>query len=302
MKRALVEMCIPEFVKKAYFLVVVIAFLGCSRSTQEYEADVKQWHQSRINYLKSEEGFINLAGLFWLKEGANTFGADSTNDINFTSKSLPNMGVFQLQDSLVYLIANSEILIEGEPVSDTTLIFENGITKKMEFKSLSWFVVKRGKSIGIRLRDFNSPFLENFDSIDYYITDHTWKVEAVWKVYKNQREVPFTNVLGMKINYPVKGAFYFTIAGSEYTLEPLGEPDEYGYFVMFYDKTSGHSTYGSGRYLYVEEPDATGKTYVDFNKAFNPPCAFTEFATCLFPHKENRLPIFIKAGEKFSSH
>ena len=106
----------------------------------------------------------------------------------------------------------------------------------------------------------------------------------------------------MNINYPVYGAFYFTIDDKEYKLEPLGKPDQYGYFVMFYDKTSGQSTYGSGRYLYVEVPDKTGKTFVDFNKAFNPPCAFTEYATCLFPHKENRLLIIVNAGEKFSSH
>lgn len=302
MKRALVEMYLLEFVKRVYFLLIVIYFLGCNSPNLEYEESIQEWHQARINYLKSEEGFVNLAGLFWLNEGTNTFGSDSTNAINFTSKSAPKMGSFLLNDSLVYLISTIEIVVDGKIAPDTTLVFVNGKTKNMEYKSLFWFVVKRGERFGIRLRDFESELLNDFDSIDYFKTDEDWRLEALWKPYDELLEIPFSNVLGMNINYLVHGAFYFKIDGNEFKLEPLGLPDQYGYFVMFYDQTSGHSTYGSGRYLYVDIPDKMGNTYVDFNKAFNPPCAFTEFATCLFPHKENRLPIFVKAGEKFSSH
>lgn len=302
MKKALVEMCLLEFVKRAFFSIIIISFLGCSSPNLEYEESIQEWHQSRINFLKSEEGFINLAGLFWLNEGTNTFGSDSSNLINLTPESAPHMGSFLLKESLVYLISTSEIIVDGIIVSDTTLVFENGNAKNMEYKSLFWFVIKRGGRFGIRLRNFESDLLRSFDSIDHFKTDKDWRLEAVWKPYDVPIEIPFSNVLGMSIDYSVSGAFYFTIDGNEYKLEPLGAPGEYGYFVMFYDKTSAHSTYGSGRYLYVDVPDKSGKTYVDFNKAFNPPCAFTEFATCLFPHKENRLPIFVKAGEKFSSH
>ncbi len=296
------KMCIYKLIKHIFLLLVSIAFVGCSPSTSQYEADIQHWHQSRINYLKSEDGFLNLAGLYWLKEGVNTFGSNNTNNIYFTDKSLPNMGAFLLKDSLVYLITKNQIYIDGNIVTDTTLVFGLGEAKQMRYESLLWFIIKRGDKVGIRLRDLESSLLEEFDFIDYFKTNPDWKLEARWKPYKEWKEVPFTNVLGISIKHQVKGAFYFKIEGAEYKLEPLGNPGEHGYFIMFYDKTSAHTTYGSGRYIYVQKPDINGLTYIDFNKAFNPPCVFTEFATCLFPHKENRLPIFVNVGEKFSSH
>ena len=283
-------------------LIIIISVLGCNPSSDHYEQSIQEWHQLRIDSLKGETGFLNLAGLFWLNDGINTFGSDSLNDLDFTNVSPTHLGSFQLIDSLVYLIPQGKIVIEGKEVVDTTLVFENNFSKTMKFKSLNWFVIKRGVDIGVRLRDFTHPLLQEFDSIDYFKTDYDWNIEAEWRLYEDTLSVPFSNVLGMSINYPVYGAFYFEIDGKEFKLEPLGEAGPDGYFVMFYDKTSGHSTYGSGRYLYVDVPNEDGIVRLDFNKAYNPPCAFTEFATCLFPHKENRLPIFVNAGEKFSGH
>ncbi len=282
---------------------IVISLLGCSSpEEEEYYASIQNWHKLRIDSLKGETGFLNLAGLYWLQEGENTFGTDTANHIEFPSIGTPLMGSFLLQDSLVYLVPSAPIKIKGKVVNDTTLIFSHKEAPVMTFNSLRWFVIKRGEHIGIRLRDFDHPLLQSFDSIDYYETDPAWRVEAQWLVYKDTKLIPFSNIVGMTIEYPVFGSFNFTIDGKEYKLEPLGKLSSDGYFVMFYDKTSGHSTYGSGRYIYIPEPDSLGHSYIDFNKAFNPPCAFTAFATCLFPHKENRLPIFIEAGEKFSGH
>ena len=106
----------------------------------------------------------------------------------------------------------------------------------------------------------------------------------------------------MDLLLPCPGQFHFTIDGTSYTLEPTGSADDMTYFTMIYDQTSGEETYGSGRYIDVPRPDKNGETYIDFNKAYNPPCAFTEFATCTFPHAANRLPIRIEAGEKFNGH
>lgn len=275
--------------------------MSCQKDA-EYDASIKNWHQLRIDSLKGETGFLNLAGLFWLHEGVNSFGSDSNNELNFTTVSSPLLGSFILKDSMVYLVSYDTIKIKSKLVVDTTLVFSKDGTENMRHKSLSWNIIERGGSIGVRLRDFNHPLINEFDSIDYYDTDPAWKVEAAWKAYKEPKIVPFSNVIGMSIDYPVYGAFYFNVDGVEYSLEPMGEAYANEYFVMFYDKTSGHSTYGSGRYIYVDEPDSTGNTIIDFNKAYNPPCAFTEFATCLFPHKQNRLPIFINAGEKYSGH
>lgn len=291
-----------KFLKPLISLSFILSVIGCNHSENQYEQSIQQWHQLRIDSLKGETGFLNLAGLYWLEEGINTFGSDSTNDLNFTKASAPELGSFQLIDSSVYLISKNKIIIEGKEAADTTLIFNKDFSKNMKYKSLNWFVIKRGVDIGVRLRDFGHPLLQEFNSIDYFETDADWNIEAEWKLYEDTLVVPFSNEVGMTIEYPVFGAFYFTIDGEEYKLEPLGGAGPDGYFVMFYDKTSSHSTYGSGRYLYVNEPDENGFSMLDFNKAYNPPCAFTEFATCLFPHKENRLPIFVNAGEKFSGH
>lgn len=284
-----------------YFICFIFFFVSC-QADMEYETSIENWHQLRIDSLKGETGFLNLAGLFWLEEGVNTFGSDSSNDFNFTSVSSPILGNFILRESLVYLVPNNKIKIESKLVEDTTLVFGKEAAKNMRHKSLSWNIIERGGNIGVRLRDFNHPLINEFDLIDYFETDPIWKVEAQWKAYKEPKIVSFSNVIGMSIDYPVYGSFDFKIEGEEYSLEPMGEAYANEYFVMFYDNTSGDSTYGSGRYIYVDEPDNTGHTIIDFNKAYNPPCAFTEFATCLFPHKQNRLPIFIKAGEKYSAH
>lgn len=289
--------------KKVILIAGLITVLSCNQPNDEqYELSIQEWHQLRIDSLKGKTGFINLAGLYWLKDGINTFGSDNSNDLHFTDKSNSILGSFLLEDTVVYLITQNEIFIDGKVVSDTTVVFENGKTKYMKFKSLFWFIIKRGDQIGVRLRDFDYYLLEKFNSIDYFETDPDWKIEATWESYKNPIVTTFSNVVGMTMQYSIKGAFHFNVGGQEYKLEPLGDPEPDGYFVMFYDKTSGHSTYGSGRYIYVSEPDSLGNTFIDFNKAYNPPCAFTEFATCLFPHKENRLSLFVNAGEKFSEH
>lgn len=286
------------------FIVIfsIYIFNSCKNTNKEYLHSIQTWHQLRIDSLKGETGFLNLAGLYWLQEGNNTFGSDSSNQLIFPANTASQLGTLVLKKSSVVLIPKANIIIDGKVVKDTIMVYDKGISQNMRYKGMFWFIIKRGDDIGVRLRDFELPILSIFDSIDYFKTDIRWKLKAKWKPYKEPVIIPFQNIFGGTINYPVKGAFYFSIDDIEYKLEPLGDPEPEGYFVMFFDKTSGHTTYGSGRYLYVPIPDKKGNTIVDFNKAFNPPCAFTEFATCLFPHEENRLPIIINAGEKFTQH
>lgn len=290
--------------KQSILIVIIIALFvnGCKQEDKAYLQSINTWHQLRIDSLKGKTGYLNLAGLYWLEEGANTFGSDTTYSIHFPAKSAPYLGTLVQSNGAVYLINSPEVRVQGNIGVDSVLVYNDTTDVSMRYKSLEWFVIKRGKDLGIRLRDYENPILQEFDSIDYYPTNPKWKFEATWIKYDTPKSVDFQNMLGMTINYPIYGAFSFQIDGKEYSLEPVGEPEPDGYFIMFYDKTSGHTTYGSGRYLYVSVPDTNNHSVVDFNKAFNPPCAFTEFATCLFPHKHNRLPISITAGEKFSGH
>lgn len=251
--------------------------------------------------MKSEEGFLNLAGLYWIEQPMSTLGADTINNFIFPAKTADKLGAIMLRDDSVWFIPEPEIKVKVDDVElkDTTLVFvENEVNRSMVHGDLHWFVIKRGMKYGIRLKDYNHPALADFNHIDNYPIDELWNVEAEWQAYDPPRTVLLHNQAGMDINYEVKGVLKFRLNDENYSLEPI-ETGEEQLFVMLYDETSGRETYGSGRYLYVDRP-VNNRTIIDFNKAFNPPCVYTEFATCLFPHEANRLPISIEVGEKFS--
>ena len=138
--------------------------------------------------------------------------------------------------------------------------------------------------------------------IDAFDPDPEYRVIADWEPYPEPKKLKMPNQTGQIVDMESYGAFNFVLKGESYALEPVGELYHNEYFLMIYDATSGEETYGSGRYMYIAQPDASGKAVIDFNKAFNPPCVFTEFATCLFPHDANRLPIRLEAGEKYTGY
>ncbi len=284
----------------AYFSV------SCSQNSgedAEYIARIKHWQQLRIDSLKGHTGFLNLAGLFWLDREVSTIGADSSNTFVFPAKAAPFLGSVILRHDSVWFVRAEPglVTLTDNLVGDTTLVFVPGSVKlTMSYGDLHWFIIKRGEDYGIRLKDYNHPLLTTFNHIDTYPIDPQWRVKATWEQYDSPKTVMVHNQVGMDLEQPVPGALHFTLKGKPYMLEPVGHADDEEYFVMVYDQTSGHETYGSGRYIYVPRPDEHGETYIDFNQAFNPPCAFTEFATCLFPHETNRLPLKIEAGEKYS--
>jgi uncharacterized protein len=164
------------------------------------------------------------------------------------------------------------------------------------YRSLRWNIIKRDDKIGIRLRDVNSDLVKNFTSIPYYAIDSSYKVRAYLKTSADNYSISIKNVIGQTNQEKTPGILLFKLHGQEYTLVALEEDDQL--FVIFGDATSGKETYPSGRFLYAAKPGLDGYTILDFNKAFNPPCAFTPYATCPIPPKQNILPIAITAGEK----
>ena len=286
---------------------VLLTFVGCSAVEKEndpkYIAEIEHWHQLRVDSLKGNTGFLNLAGLFWLGEEVSTIGSNIENTFVFPEKAPQFLGqIIAKGDSIWFVQQESGVVkIEGGIASDSTLVFLEGkINLTMREGDLNWFIIKRGDTYGVRLRDFSHPLLATFNHIDNYPIDSKWKVEAKWELYPTPKTVTVHNQVGMDLDQPVPGALHFKLDGNSYSLEPVGSVEDEEYFVMIYDETSGHETYGSGRYIYVPRPDENGLTFIDFNKAYNPPCVYTEFATCLFPHAENRLPLKIEAGEKYS--
>jgi uncharacterized protein (DUF1684 family) len=197
-----------------------------------------------------------------------------------------------------------EITADGKtvnaPISTLELKDDNddGGPTVLKLGTLLINVVKRGERIGVRVKDTDNPARLEFKGLEYYPIDPKWRLEARFEPYQPPKKIPITNVLSMTENEVSPGALAFEVGGKTYRIDPILEKGETDLFVMIADETTGSETYGAGRYLYVAPSDASGRVMIDFNKAYNPPCAFTNYATCPLPPRQNRLPFRIEAGEK----
>ncbi len=293
---------------KLITLLLIIVFVSCKSNTEtineeKYVKLIKKWQSERLTKLKSENGWLNLVGLYWLNDGENPFGSNIANNIIFPANSPEFIGSFSLyKDELsvriepdVNVFINDSLLKEHNVFTDmdeNTTIFKHG--------SFKWYIIKRGDKYGIRLRDLESPSIEKLTELPYFPIDLNWRVKAQFKKFDTPVKVAIPNVLGDIEYEKCYGNLVFTINGKELSLMPLGDGVTENLFLIFGDETSAEETYGAGRFLSVERPDKNGITYIDFNKATNPPCAFTDFATCPLPPKENILPVKILAGEKIN--
>jgi len=286
-------------------LLIIVSFWNCSenlkeKGSKEYIAEIKSWHSKRIENLKKENGWLNLVGLLWLKEGENKFGSDKSNDIVFPEGSPAFIGKFILKDTTVTVEVNPDVEIMNDGKIITKLILQNdlkGNPTVLSYKNFRWHIIKRQDKFGVRLRDLNAPLVKNFKGIETFPINDDWKIEASFVPYNPPREILIPNVLGMIDTSKAAGKIIFKKDGKEFSLEALdGGPD--AFFIIFADETSGKETYGAGRFLSVEKPKQGQKFYIDFNKAYNPPCVFTKYATCPIPPKENHLKLRVTAGEK----
>lgn len=286
-----------------YYSLIIAVLFTCQLYAQDtYLAGIDKWHKEREEGLKKENGWLNLVGLYWLKPGKNYFGSDASNDLVFPRGTISaKAGYLELEENnLVILVpdAQSPISIKGKVVTNSIVYHPDSLRSPVvEAGSLRWTIIKRDDKIGVRLRDLNSPAIAAFKGIERYAVDSAWKLEAVLQSEGLPGQISITNVLGQTNLQKSAGKLHFSINGRSYALNALDEGGD-NLFVIFGDATNTDETYPSGRFLYVQKPDASGKTIIDFNKAYNPPCAFTEYATCPLPPKENRLTIAITAGEK----
>ena len=284
---------------------------SCARTTPKpdptaYTKEFEQYRAQRITDLKSETGWLTLIGLFWLKPGANKFGSDPANDFVLPKQKVkPFTGVLTLEDGRVKLEApiQSGLTFQDHPVSSLELKSDaDGKPTVFNLGSLNFQIIKRSDKFALRVRDKENPDRANFTGIESYPPDLKWRIEARFEPYNPPKPLAIMNVLNMESDETSPGAVRFEVDGKTYRLDAVSEPDEPRLFMIFADQTNGRETYGAGRYLYVEPPDSSGRVVVDFNKAYSPPCAFTNFATCPLPPDQNRLPLSIQAGEKYSGH
>lgn len=267
--------------------------------------EIEDWKRARVRALKATDGWLNLEGLFWLEEGKNTVGSGEKNNIVFPrTKINAQAGYFLRKEDSVWLVpdANTAFTINGKKITRKTLIFST--PEDMVFissGSLQFNIIKRSEKIGIRLRDLQSKNLTHFKGIDYFPTDSSWKIKAQFIKPAFKQNIIIKNALGQENPTELAGKIRFEYKGNFYTLDAISE-GEYLLVVMG-DNTSGTSTYAAGRFLYIPKTDAEKADFhIDFNKAYNPPCVFTPFATCPIPPPQNMLPFSVTAGEKMYEH
>ncbi|HEY1658204.1 MAG TPA: DUF1684 domain-containing protein [Candidatus Sulfotelmatobacter sp.] len=263
-----------------------------------YIQSFDKWKAELIDDLK--ENWLPLAGLYWLKPGANTFGSASDNAMVFP-KGPAHCGGFDLagKDVVAKFVPDLHALVAGKVFSGGNLDPDlSGHPTVIEMGSLQFHVIVRGERVGIRLKDSESDAAQNFRGLTFYPLDMNYRVTAKWIPSGGKQTIEIPNVLGDVSSAPVLGKVTFKIGKKEGELTDLGGDPAKGLFFVFNDLTAKTDTYPGGRFLETG-PVMNGNVELDFNRAYNPPCAVTPYATCPLAPKENRLAVAIPAGEKF---
>lgn len=288
---------LPMKIYKSNFLLLL--FLSQSLLTYAQNKDHEVWKIQRTDEILAEDGWINLVGLFWIdQENAFLNQIEKDRLVISNQPSGNTIGTFQIKNDSVWFSFNPKLIRQKKELSPGEALqfpVESYGKGGIYYDRWKWTIINRGGQFAMRLRDLEHPGLSEFQPIPYFDYDSTLAVQATF-IPKFNETINIPNVLGQMIEWKVMGILKFETEGQMYEITAVDEAGKL--FVIFSDLTNESETYPTGRYLYVGYPNRNGITQIDFNYAYNPPCAFTEFATCPIPPKVNRLEIAIKAGEK----
>lgn len=264
---------------------------------QNYFDSIRHWQKQRDERLRADDSWLTLAGLFWLKPGDNTIGSADSNDFVLPKGAAPaEIGRLRLEgkDIVFTNLGGAAVTLNNHPVTSEIKLnyLDEDKPDIVRAGSISFFIIKRVGRLGIRAKDTNSPVRKNFDGLKYFPINPAFRFEA--RFTPEPKRIPILNIVGQTDMEESPGVVEFTYQGQEYRLRPIYEGKTL--FFLFKDPTNRSQTYPAGRMLNTPLP-AGGKVDLDFNKSYNPPCAFTPYATCPLPPKQNTLPIPIEAGE-----
>jgi uncharacterized protein len=288
-------------------LLVLAPGRGWTGPGDAYETEIQAWRATREAGLKKEGGWLSVAGLFWLKDGPNRFGAGADNDVVLPEGSAPaHAGSFDLRGGKIVLRldANVAATVAGQAVVGARELSPDtaGSPDVVQLGRLSLHVIERGDRFAIRLKDPETAARKHFTGLSWFEVVPAARVRARFVPYDKPKAIRVPNILGQSEEMPSPGYCSFPWEGKEVRLEGVfEEADAKELFFIFRDETSGKETYPAGRFLYSELP-TDGEVILDFNKAHNPPCAFTAFATCPLPPPQNWMPVAVTAGEKRYGH
>lgn len=267
----------------------------------QFEAANLEWRAERLERLRGPEGYLNLAGLFWLDGGTIRIGSAPGNDIIFPDSAPPQVGELQVSSAGVLFQAADgvEVYANDQPVQ--TILVADDTTEApvtISHGSIAWTIIRRDERFALRLRDFEHPAIAAFPPIEYYPISPDWRVRGKLRLFAEPQVLNVDTVIeGLGWHPESPGVVEFEIDGQSLQLEAYDSGNQL--FFVFGDRTSGRETYPAGRFLYADRPVDGDETILDFNRAYNPPCAFNDFATCPVASPQNRLQVRIEAGEKF---
>lgn len=285
-------------------LGLLLSALVPALAESDYVAGIQKLRTEEEADLKKPDGWLTLAGLFWLKEGTNTVGAGSSFDVRLTDNFKEGkFGEITFHNGSATLMVDKgvEATAKGVPVAMVELASDaNGKPTEIHTGSQLFYLIQRGDRYGIRVKDSESKARTEFKGQNWYPIDQSYRVKAHLQALPEPKELLVPNVLGGHFKMKSPGLLHFKLAGKELSLQPVLE-DDGSLFIIFRDATNETETYSAGRFLHADKP-VNGEAILDFNKAENPPCAFTPYATCPLPPAGNDLPVAVKAGEKRYDH
>jgi uncharacterized protein (DUF1684 family) len=265
-----------------------------------YQQDITAWRTERNETIRKENGWLSLAGLFWLKLGKNQMGSDPKSEIQLPERVAANIGYLEYNGKSVSLRALPSEKIKVNDKQTDFAILQPDISDAPSFITLDGLrlvVIQRGNKVGVRMWDNQRELRRTFPARTWYDINENFRIPAKYTAYETPKKAYFPDITGEKSEFPVEGYLSFDFNDHQYQLDVNKEEDG-TLFIRFWDPTSKDETYPTGRYLIADqEPD--GRIFIDFNKAYCPPCAFTDFATCVFAPEQNHLDFRVTAGETF---
>jgi uncharacterized protein (DUF1684 family) len=282
--------------------LIVTGAIAAPTPDDSYDQQIQQWRSKRVERLKQPGSWLSLVALDWLAKGDNTIGSASDNRI-VLDKAPPHLGVVHWSEDgkvTLNLLPGSAAKIDGKSATQATLIDDTGEAAATEitYGTVAFHLIDRNGRKGLRVSDLDAPTRTHFLGIDYFPIDPDWRITGKWVAFDTPHEISVPTILGTIDKEKANGKVVFERDGQQLSLTPTEDSGDGSLFFVMADKTSGKDTYGGARFLVAAAAGKDGRVTLDFNEAYNPPCAFTPYATCPLAPAENRLAIAVTAGEK----
>jgi uncharacterized protein len=277
-----------------------------------WQQQLSTWRVQREKEISAPDGWLTLAGLEWLKTGVNSMGSSADGQVHLPAQAPAHLGMLTVSgkapDQVVQLLSPAggfppDVTLDGAPAREGALTVVGAKPSTIAWHGLSLVVLKRGDRFVVRIKDADAPARSSFHGLNWYAPNASYRVTARWVPFKPAQIEQIPTVIGTTLKLPAPGMAMFLVNGEVHNLVPVIEdPSGKTLFFILRDETSKTTTYGGGRFLHTGLPDhgldQPGNLVLDFNQLENPPCAYTEFATCPLPPAQNQLDTSLEAGEQ----